>query len=1072
MSSFAEAFKELRPRQRDAVLHIQGPLLVLAGPGTGKTQLLSMRVAQILKQTDTDAATILCLTFTNKAAANMRKRLQSLVGSDSLQVNVKTFHSLAAELMGEYPEYFWNGARLVTAPDAVQTDIIDSILSTLPLDNPLAVRFAGKYTAAKDVKNALKLAKEAGLTPDKLRAIIEANLAFIDVIEPKLIQILDKPLSYKRLDELAAQVATLPEQPIDNAIAPLASLSTIINESLAEAIAADESTNKTEQTGKWKRRFVQNEAKVKGMHRERRANQWWLCLADVYVRYRDELHRRGCYDYADMLIEVIGQLEQQPAMLADVQERYQYILVDEFQDSNAAQMRLAHLISSNPAAEGKPNLMAVGDDDQSIYKFQGAELNNMLGFRRTYKTADLIVLEENFRSSQTVLDTARDVIELAADRLVKREKDISKNIVAVKEPEVPGTIRHDSYPSKEHQYYDVARDIRQRRQDQPGQSIAVLAGQHESLRAVAAELHRLEVPVQYEQQRNILEHEAVAQLTGLCEIVQGIVGGDETAVNAHIAGVLGHQLWDIDPLKLWHLAVDNRFNPHWLDSLLKHSDKKISSFGHWLVWLAAQARAVPMPVLFDYMIGLRESESFVSPFKEYFIAERPAESAYIEALSAVQRLRGVVGEFGVGRQASLADFVAFIRLHQENDLIITDESIFVSAPDAVQLLSVHKAKGLEFDIVYILDATESHWRPRRRGRGGPANLPLRPYGDDMDDYVRLMYVALTRARHSIFVSSYRFDGAGEDIVASPLIANLPLNNIETGGPAETAATLETAVRWPELATRDAHMVLAPILEDFSLNVTGLINFLDVIRGGPAYFRERNLLRLPAARTIPLAFGDAIHSALELAQRQVNSGDFNLGSIKMHFETRLKAEPILPDELERWIPHGTALLDKLFDQQLIVLPEQGMPEQKLQGVDIGGALLGGKLDHVIQDGNEILISDYKTGAPLTSLFSKAKGQQIKIWKHKTQLIFYALLAGQHPLYRGQNITCRMLYLEAAEATGLSRAYRPSKEEIDRLGAVARAVYQKIIAYDLPDTSAYKPDITGILQFEQDLLDGKV
>lgn len=1055
-----------------AVETIDGPLLVIAGPGTGKTQLLGMRVAHILKHTDTSASSILCLTFTNKAAANMRSRLQQLIGPEAIPVNVKTFHSFAAEIMGEYPEFFWNGARLTTAPDAVQTDIVDTILSTLPLDNPLSIKFAGKFTATKDVINSLKLAKEAGLTPEKLRAIIEINLAYIDEVETQLVQILEKPLSYKRLASVQEQINALPKQPIDATVAPLISLSTVMNESLDEAIALDEGTNKTVHTGVWKKRFVQNENKVKAMHKQRAANTWWLHLADVYARYRTELHHRGCYDYADMLVEVIAQAEQQPAMLNDIQERYQYVMIDEFQDSNAAQMRLAHLITNHPSTEGKPNIMAVGDDDQSIYKFNGAELGNMLGFRRMYATAKTIVLEENFRSSQAVLDSAREVIELAADRLVTHQADISKDLQAVHPPDTPGILRHDSYPSQEHQHYGVAHAIQKHLSDNPKQSIAVLARGHDSLQTIAGELARLNVPIRYEKQNNILEHESIQQLLMLCEIVQGIIDGDEHTVNQHIATLLRHPMWGINPRELWQLAIDNRYKKHWLESLLNHTDASLNTIGNWLVWLSQQTQTIKLPLFFDYLIGLRPSEQFTSPFRQYFIDARPAQTAYIEALSAIQQLRSTVQEFSITRTPSLQDFVAFIRLHHSNNIGISDESVFVSAPHAVQLLTVHKAKGLEFDVVYIIDCTEKNWQPKNKSRKVPANLPLQPYGDTMDDYTRLMYVAMTRAKHTIIASSYRYNTTGEEVVSTPLISHaLPLHEIEHTEQSDTAAILESAIRWPTLETNDAKLLLSPVLDNYSLNVTALMNFLDVTRGGPQLFLERNLLRLPGARTSSLAFGTAIHSALEQAQRHINNGTFELETIQTAFETALRREPILETELERWLPHGAALLDKLFSQQLIVLPEGASPEQKLQGIDIGGAVIDGTLDHIIVDGSEVLISDFKTGAPLASFTSKAKDLQVKIWKHRTQLVFYALLASHHPLYAHKDITGQMLYVEAAKPKDISKTYQPDKDEISRLAALSRAIYKKITNYDLPDISEYSQDIDGILQFEEDLLSGK-
>src|ERR1017187_7944583 len=121
---FQAAYRQLNEQQKQAVDAIDGPVLVVAGPGTGKTQLLSVRVANILQKTDTDASGILCLTFTNKAALNMRERLYQLIGSGSRNVVVRTFHSFAAEIMNQYPDYFWDGARLSVAPDAVQLEII------------------------------------------------------------------------------------------------------------------------------------------------------------------------------------------------------------------------------------------------------------------------------------------------------------------------------------------------------------------------------------------------------------------------------------------------------------------------------------------------------------------------------------------------------------------------------------------------------------------------------------------------------------------------------------------------------------------------------------------------------------------------------------------------------------------------------------------------------------------------------------------------------------------------------------------------------------------------------------
>src|SRR5665647_428084 len=133
MGKYETEYARLNKSQKTAVDIVEGPVLVIAGPGTGKTQLLSLRVANILKSTDASPENVLCLTFTNKAANNMRMRLGELVGSEAQGVMIKTFHSFAAEIMNLYPDYFWNGAKLTNVPDAVQLEIITDILSELPL---------------------------------------------------------------------------------------------------------------------------------------------------------------------------------------------------------------------------------------------------------------------------------------------------------------------------------------------------------------------------------------------------------------------------------------------------------------------------------------------------------------------------------------------------------------------------------------------------------------------------------------------------------------------------------------------------------------------------------------------------------------------------------------------------------------------------------------------------------------------------------------------------------------------------------------------------------------------------
>ena len=1069
MGSFETAYRQLNEAQKQAVDAIDGPVLVVAGPGTGKTQLLTTRIANILKKTDADPANILCLTFTNKAATNMRDRLVSLIGPASHNVVARTFHSFAAEVMNMYPDSFWNGARLLTAPDAVQLEIIRGILAKLPLNDPLALKFAGAYTAVNDVQRALQLVKEAGLTPDKLRAIIALNTAFINIIEPILVEILQAPLSSKKLSTLQRAIEHLPEQ---EAATPLISLSTVLKESLAEAIANDEGSGKTVFTSKWKTRWLQTVEGKKGMINERRRNDWWLSLADVYDSYRETLHHRGYYDYSDMLIEVITQLEQNPEMRADIQERFMYVLIDEFQDTNAAQLRLAHLVADHYAAAGKPNLMAVGDDDQSIFAFNGAELNNMLSFRRSYPDTKIIVLEDNYRSSQAILDAAKAIIEQADDRLVKREAAITKNLHAVRPPKESSTIEHVAYPTREHQLSAVTKRIQQTWNSTDG-SVAVLARSHDSLKQIAALLLKAKVPVRYEQQSNLLENEPVMQVTTIAEIVIAIQSGDEATVNAKLAELMRHPMWALTPKKLWKLALSNYSEPKWLDSLLDSDDEGLANIGGWLVWLAREASHAPLALMLEYIIGMREGSYLNSPLHDYFLKLQTVSNSYLETLSAIELLRVLSDEFAAGNTPTLGDFVGFIELNRDMQKIVTDESWFASDEKAVQLLTVHKAKGLEFDTVFVVDATEDIWKPRAGGRKPPANLPLQRNGDTYDDYVRLLYVAATRAKHSLIISSYYSDEQGRELLATPLISNIPLQIITKETADEPIIVLENALSWPRLETSNEKALLAGKLEKYALSATGLIHFLDVTGSSPQYFFERHILRLPAAKTANMAYGTAVHSALETAQRLVNSKQFNINTVLDRYDASLRDEHLPPAEFERFLPHGQAILKSLFKNNRLALVPGGLAEQSITNVRLGTARLSGKLDRIDTEDKKLLITDYKTGKPLSSFTTKDQSKAIKAWKHRTQLIFYTLLAQASDRYTTyDSFEGQIIYVEAEKTQDLLRSYIASAEELAQLTKLIDVVWQHIMKLDFPDISGYATNIHGIEKFCQDLLDGSI
>ncbi len=1066
---FKAAYKQLNSAQKQAVDAIDGPVLVVAGPGTGKTELLSLRVANILLKTDTDASNVLCLTFTNKAATNMRERLYQRIGPASRNVAVRTFHSFAAEIMNQYPDYFWEGARLSVAPDAVQIEIIQNILAKLPLDNPLASTFAGTYTALGDVKQGLKLAKEAGLTPDELRQIINANLQYIDKIEPKIIDILSPSLSARKLPELETKIMKLPVQN-HKAGELLFPLDTVIRESLALAIEQDLQTDKTKETGKWKQRWLQTADGTKGMFNERKRNEWWLAVADVYEKYRSQLHKRGYYDYSDMMIEVLEQMQKQPEMRADIQERFPYVLIDEFQDTNAAQLRLAHLVSDHYSANNRPNLMAVGDDDQSIFAFNGAELNNMLGFKRSYPDAKLIVLEYNYRSSQAILDKAAEIIQQAEDRLVNREPDISKNLKAKKQSTKTADIQQIIYPTRQHQQTALANSIKQL-WDRGETDIAVLARKHESLEQLAGILLRLGIPISYERRSNILDNEAVAEACKIATLAVAIADGDRVRVNVGIAELIRHPMWGISSKTLWKLAIANYSTPDWQGSLLNHQDARLNNIGNWLSWLSRISNQQPLSLVINYILGLQEGEYMTSPFRQYYLDQRPVSSGYLESLSAVSVLRGLTQEFAEP-QTTLKDFVRFIELNRSTNSIIADESWFTSGDKAVQLLTVYKAKGLEFDHVFVVDAIESNWQPRKGGRASPANLLLQSYGEKYDDYVRLLYVSITRARLGFTATSYFTDEKGSELLPTPLLGSLPIERVES--PVEDPVEiLENDLRWPRLEAKDEHMLLSERLNNYSLSQTALIDFLNLAEAGPASFMERHLLHIPKPRSAQGSYGTAVHAALETAQRLINTSKLETDTVLDRFDSALSDEHLAPLDYERYKTRGQDLLKALLQNDRIALQKGGLSEQRISDISIGQARINGKIDRIDSTDNSLLISDYKTGKAISNFDTQDQTKQVKAWRHRNQLFFYALLVRNSGRFKSaKTIHSQMIYVEAEKDKDYFLTIEPDKASLDRLEKLIEAVWGCVTKLDFPDVSNYPKDMSGITTFENDLLAGKI
>ncbi len=512
---FKERYKNLNKEQKKAVDAIDGPVLVVAGPGSGKTEILSLRVGQILQKTDVAPSNILCLTFTDSASINMRKRLSEIISRDAYRVAIHTFHSFGTEVIDKNPEFFFSGANFIPADELAQLDIIETTLKEFDHDNPLRSQHPEQgFVYAKALVQAIGHLKKAGLTPDEFRAILEHSKKEQEYANPFLAEVFDERLSKKSFNtilKLIQKFESYRSEPFPvNYFKPWTSQ---MAHSLKRALDESEELGKATPLSAWKTKYTKKDEDGKRVHKDSINLEKMHALSDVYEKYREEMFARGFYDFDDMLLETIQAIEKNDRLRYDLQEQFQYILVDEFQDTNDAQVRLLHAITNAEVNEGRPNIMAVGDDDQAIYKFQGAEISNILDFKGAYREPEIVTMTQNYRSTQDILDVARKIIKKGEERLENILPEMEKKLVASNSNIDKGDITHKTFETAAHEFSYVAGEVKRLIDEgKEPNDIAIISRTHKKLEESVAYLNNVGVPVNYERQQNVLEEPHVHQL--------------------------------------------------------------------------------------------------------------------------------------------------------------------------------------------------------------------------------------------------------------------------------------------------------------------------------------------------------------------------------------------------------------------------------------------------------------------------------------------------------------------------------------------------------------------------------
>ncbi len=1129
LDAFAIRYQKLNDAQKKAVDTIEGPVLVVAGPVSGHPELLSLRVANILQLTDATPSSLLCLTFTDAAAANMRKRLAGLIGSEAYRVNIATFHSFGSEIIHQYPEYFHDGAFYNPADELTRIAIMEEIFAELKHNSPFKSYHPDQgYTYLKDVITKIGELKKGGLSPQEFKHIIDGNKTFLDQVAPLLAHLFDDRVSTKTLVHLKKLREDIEKISIPKLTAlPYQSLQETITQSLALALEKAEAGEKihTKPLTEWKNLYTRKNIRKETVFKDAVALEKHLALAEVYKKYQDKLKMLGYFDFEDMLMETVTAMEKHADLRFNLQEKYLYVLVDEFQDTNGIQMRLLHTILNMEVTEGRPNILVVGDDDQAIYKFQGANIENILTFHARFKDPEIIVLRHNYRSHQNILDFVRKIILQGNDRLEKLQPDIVfKDLLAAQESPLEGSIYEKEFPTAFHEMVAVGEEVqRLLKEGTPAEEIAIIAPKHNILRTMAKVLDHYKIPVSYLRRKNLFEEPHLHELLTMLIFIDSILQKGQSSADELLPEILSFSFWGLKRLDIWRVAVEahrRRARNLWLEVMLESENEKIQDIAKFFIILAGEAKEKNAEEMIDYLTGVKSIDideqdkeqvgqlirraDFTSPYKDFYFSEehfKEEPAAYLNYLNALKSFMQKIRAYKNRTVLQVHNVVEFVELHQKHKLPLFYEDELYKTDRGVNLLTAHGAKGLEFDTVFIISTEDETWMSKGMvdKLHFPSNVPLEAEADTREDKLRLFYVALTRAKRNLFLYRHQYNDKGNSLARLRFLEdseflgskeekaeNISLDTVQTWQKEleerkgfGAFMQLRSDVDQPTLYTLDETDLLKNQLKSYKLSVTHLIKFLDVINGGPYKFVMENLLRFPQKKMVASAYGSAMHRAIDrlLVEYKVTKKLPDVNFLLQEFEKALLHERLNAKDFAEKLEQGREHLALYYEKRHHDFRMDDKSEFNFaqQGVVVGSAEITGKIDKIRMDqaNKELIIYDYKTGKGLYSWQGHSDYEHLKLWRYKNQLLFYKLLVENSREFKGKYTVKKgaIEFLDPMDKDILLLPLDLLNEDVEVMKQLIQTVFIKIKNLDLPDISGYEKNMYGIQSFMDDLLSNR-
>lgn len=1008
-NNFDIEYKKLNPEQKLAVDTIEGPVMVIAGAGTGKTQTISLRIANILDKTDTKPSSILCLTYTDVAANNMRNRLLEMIGPDAYKIKICTFHAFCNDIINSNPQYFpFSSSNLKAIDDLETIEIIKNIIDHLDNSSPL-ITWGDRYCYQKSILDCLHLAKRENIEEKTLLSLIK-----------------DQETFFKNSSDLISQLsgirATKNNYPEINKILDELENSKSISINLKSHLQIIRSSSENlSQVKNEIRKFYQDFEKDIPKQLE---------FVKIFDLYQKELQKRSLYDYEDMILFVIKAFTEYPDLLLDFQEKYQYILVDEYQDTNSSQSKIIDMLGNY---YDTPNIFVVGDDDQSIFRFQGASIENIYNFYQKYNPTK-IVLKNNYRSHRLILDSSNSVISHNKNRIANLITDIDKTLIATKDYD-PDPINLAVLNSNIEEDYYLAQKISNLiKSGESPNEIAILLRKNRDSEELTKMLSAFNVKFFLPSDSNVLKNPIIIQLIKLLEFI------DNPNLNESVYHILAAPFIKLNSLDLVKILKEKVvlcnliFDQSAIDKLKISPKSKqiIFKFGKRIAKTRIDLENYPPEKVLNKIL------------KRFRILKYLLSKNNIDSLNQVHTFYKLLKDTVTQKDLSLKEFIDRIHLYIENNLPISSPSISYDSSDSIKILTIHGAKGLEFDHVFIYRLLEDSWEKQR-----DFNKLKLPFGilsseitksieDDYEEDRRLFYVALTRAKKQIYLSYSQYKENSKNQNASIFISEIDSHLIETINFKDKENALKTYYQYTD-TSHDLKPDLSKYLKDYlsnhyKFNVSHLNSYLRC----PLCFYYKTILRIPQNKQKFSSFGTAIHQALSDFYQKKSKDE-----IIKSFDQSLKNERLPKADYLWCLDNGHKILTEYYDQYIDSVKDDNISEYNfaMENIVYKNIPLTGKIDLIekAEDG-KINVIDFKTGN------SDSKYKELSAdGDYYRQIVFYKLLLD---IKNDSRFKFNQGIIDFVEKSKIKKSFirkeiNVTDDDLNKLKNQIEEVYQKIL-----------------------------